>query len=582
MKFSTTIKTNALFAVLLSGLPAWAQVDAGHIAPKPVPQPATSAVVPQTPVTPVPGGEGDVLIDKLKGLVFVPSPAAVSTTGTDETGVVLKGVTVPGHQAFIALTTDYIGKRLTRAKLNTLINDIILHYRAHDRPVVDVIVPQQDITNGTVQLVLLEGKMGKVTARGNKWFSSDEIASGVAIQPGESISQSQLQGDLDWLNQNPFRSTDVIYTPGEKIGQTNLVLQTQDRFPLRGYVGYEDSGNPSTGLDRYLAGFNYGDLFGIGQQLNYQYTTSGDGESLRAHAGSYIIPLPWHNTLTFFGNYADTRGEVPPIINLVGRSYQISGRYTVPLPTLTLATGVTYKHTISAGFDYKYNDTSLEFVSIPAGETLYDIDQFVIGYTGTQDDPYGETTLNDQLYISPGNWGGNNNDVNFSEAHEGATSDYVYNTLLLQRVTKLPGDWSLVLRGTLQTSNANLMPSEQLGFGGYDSIRGYDEREVNTDDGYIFTTEVRTPTVGIGDLFHAPIVKDQLQFLTFWDYGSASNHAPLPGEADEICLSSVGFGVRYSISTYLTVRYDYGFQLTHTGFDNDHGNRSDLGIVLSY
>ncbi len=30
----------------------------------------------------------------------------------------------------------------------------------------------------------------------------------------------------------------------------------------------------------------------------------------------------------------------------------------------------------------------------------------------------------------------------------------------------------------------------------------------------------------------------------------------------------------------VSVRYDYGFQLLHTGLDNDHDSRSDLGIVF--
>jgi hemolysin activation/secretion protein len=463
-----------------------------------------------------------------------------------------------------------------------MISDIILYYRNHDRPVVDVIVPEQEITSGSLQVVLLEGKLGKVTVAGNRWFSSSEIADGIEIKPGESISQRKLQGDIDWLNQNPFRTTNLVYNPGEKMGQTDFVLQTQDRFPVRAYAGYEDSGNAATGFDRYLAGFNYGDLFGIGQQINYQYTISGDGESLRAHAGSYVIPLPWHNTLTFFGNYVDTKGEVPPLIGLIGRSYQISGRYTIPLPILTIGSAVNYKHDFSAGFDYKYNNNSLAFGGVTAGDTLYDIDQFVMGYTGTENDPYGQTTINDQLYVSPGNWGGNNNDAAFAATHEGATSGYVYNTLILQRLTKLPDDWTLVLRGTVQTSNANLMPSEQLGFGGYDTVRGYDEREVNTDDGYIFTTEIRTPSISFGEICGSQVVKDQLQLLAFWDYGAGHDHAPLAGEASEIPLSALGFGVRYSINTYLSLRYDYGFQLLSTGLDNDHGSRSDLGIVVSY
>jgi hemolysin activation/secretion protein len=572
-----------LFPMVLwtaQSLPAAEDYD--RIAPKAVPAPpAPAASLPSlTPGKSV-GDSSQVLVSRLQGLVFLPNPEAVDKNAIEAQGINFRNVTVPAEPAFRSLVAPFLGQTLTRGRLADLITDIIVYYRHHDRPVVDVIVPEQDITHGALQLVLLEGKVGRVTAKGNRWFSNSEITDGVYVHPGDSISATALRGDLDTLNQNPFRTTEVVYTPGEKLGETNLVLQTQDRFPLRVYAGYEDSGDRETGLDRYLAGFNYGDLFRLGQQVNYQYTTSGNGDSLRAHAGSYVVPLPWGHTLTFFGSYVDTKGTIPPYIGLKGRSYQISGRYSVPLPSLRAAT-VDYKESVSAGFDYKYNDNSLEFGNVPAAGTLYDVEQFVLSYNGTETDPYGRTSLNEQLYISPGDWGGNNNDTAFDGAHTGATSDYVYNTLVLERLTKLPGDWSLVLRGTLQTSNANLAPSEQFGFGGYDTVRGYDEREVNTDDGYIFTTEVRTPTFSLGDLFHCAEFKDQLQLLAFWDYGSGSNHDPLPGEPSEIPLSSLGFGVRYTINTYVSLRYDYGFQLLRTGFDNDHGSRSDLGVVVSY
>jgi hemolysin activation/secretion protein len=557
--------------------------DYQRIAPKPVPPVAPTQPLPAPP-EPAIEADTDVLLSTLKGLVFVAKPDDVVKGGLRTAGVSFKDVTVPDETRFTALAGKYVGGKLTRGTLNQLIADIVVYYRQHDRPVVDVIVPEQDITTGTVQIVLLEGRLEKVTVTGNHWFSSEEISRGVTVKPGDVIRSSQLLDDLDWLNGNAFHSSNVVYHPGEKMGTTSLELQTRDRFPARFYGAYEDSGNASTGFDRYEAGFNWGDAFhlGLGQQLNYQYSTSGDGESLRAHAGSYVIPLPWRNTLTFFGSYTDTKGVVPPLININGRSYQISGRYSVPLPTLRFASGVIYKESVAAGFDYKYNKNALEFGSLPAGGTLYDVDQFVVSYDGTETDPYGRTTLDDQCYVSPGNWGGNNNDAAFAAAHGMATSDYVYDTLTLARLTRLPEDWTLSLRGTLQFSSANLAPSEQLGFGGYDSVRGYDEREVNSDEGFIFSTEVRTPPVSIGQLFGHPEVRDQLQFLGFWDYGAAYNHELLPGEADEIPLSSVGGGVRYSINTYVSVRFDYGIQLLRTGLDSDGGSRSDLGIVVSY
>jgi hemolysin activation/secretion protein len=556
------------------------------------PRIAPKNLMPIAPVQPVPSvpasavqADSQLLLHRLKGLVFVSRPDDVVTTGVHDKGVVLKGVPVPAPGAFDQLASKYIGVKLTRGDLNSLIRDVILFYRNHDRPVVDVLVPEQDIATGTVQLIVLEGRIGQIKVTGNRWVRSSEISDSFPLRPGDPIRSSELQDDLDWINQNPFHATDVIYHPGQIIGSTDLELQTKDRFPARFYAGYEDNGNAVTGFDRYEAGVNWGDAFdlGLGQQLNYQYTTSGDGDSLRAHAGSYIIPLPWHNTLTFFGSYTDTKGLVPPLIGINGRSYQISGRYGVPLPTLSdEGTGIIYKQTAAAGFDYKYNKDALEFGGLPAGGTLYDVDQFVVSYNGAETDSWGQTTLDDELYLSPGNWGGNNNDTAFNASHTGATSHYVYDTLTLERLTRLPGDWSLILRGTLQKSDANLVPSEQLEFGGYDSVRGYDEDEVNADEGYIFSTEVRTPTISIGDLFHCPQVRDQLQLLAFWDCGSASNHTLLPGERSETSLSSLGGGVRYTINTYLSVRFDYGFQLHSTGFDNDHGSRSDLGVVLSY
>jgi hemolysin activation/secretion protein len=571
--------------LLLAGLglnAARAAEDYDRIAPKqPAAYPPANPNAVPTVGTASKGNPHQVLVKHLNALVFVPTPQAVVKSGLSAHGIDLGKVTPPAPEDFASKFMPYLGQPMTRGGLNDMVKSIIVYYRDHHHPVVDVAVPAQDITNGVLQVVVLEARVGNVTVAGNRWFSSSEIRDGVSVQPGDTIDSEQLQANLDFLNQNPFRTTDVVYRPGEKFGLTDLTLQTRDRFPARVFAGYEDSGDIETGIDRYFAGFNYGDLFGLGQQLNYQYTTSGNFDSLRAHSGSYVIPLPWEHTLTFFGSYVDTKGQLPSLFGVTGRSYQVSGRYSVPLPTFSISK-VNYKQSIAAGFDYKYNDNSLEFGNALAAGTLYTVDQFVLAYDGAESDPWGSTTIDENLYLSPGGWGSNNNDAAFSNAHAGATADYVYNTLVLERLTRLPADWSLILRGTLQTSNANLVPSEQLGFGGYDTVRGYDEREVNTDDGFIFTTEVRSPTISAGDLLHLAPFKDQLQFLAFWDYGSASNHAPLPGESNEIPLSSLGVGLRYSINTYLSVRYDYAFQLLNTGFDNDHGSRSDIGVVISY
>ena len=71
-------------------------------------------------------------------------------------GVDLKDVTPPAPEHFATRYLPYLGQPVTRGKLNELVKSIIVYYREHDRPVVDVAVPAQDITNGVLQIVVLE------------------------------------------------------------------------------------------------------------------------------------------------------------------------------------------------------------------------------------------------------------------------------------------------------------------------------------------------------------------------------------------------------------------------------------------
>lgn len=552
-----------------------------QFAPKPVPPSGLGPIKPPVPATVMGGQAEQVLLPKLKGLVFVGRPEDIVVSGVKKSkGIVFdKDVQVPAAAEFRAMVSPFLGQKLTRGKLNELITAIIIHYRKNDHPVIDVIVPQQDINAGSVQILLLESRVNAVRVAGNNWFPSEEISDCFRAKRGSQIIASDMRSDLAWANQNPFHTSDIIYQPGPDIGTTDIILQTQDRFPARFYVGYEDSGNPQTGYDRYIAGLNWGDAWdaGLGHQLNYQYTSSGDMRSLQAHAGSYVIPLPWHHTLTFFGNYITTEGLVPPLISVQGLSYQASMRYNIPLPSIG-----DYKQNVGAGFDYKYDRSSLQFGGVPISTLPTAVEQFAFTYDGSLRDPWGISSLGAQIYYSPGDWGGYNNDAAFNASHTFATTSYDYANIQLSRLTRLPGEWSLFLHGTLQFSNSNLVPSEQLGLGGYDTIRGYDEREVNADEGCIFNVEVRTPTLSLGKAFGWSGLQDQLQLLAFWDTGAGWNHTPLPGEASEISLSSLGGGLRYSINTYLSVRADYGFQLQNTGLDTLHGGRGDLGLVLSY
>lgn len=520
------------------------------------------------------------LLPSLKGLVFVPRPADVRESGRPGVkGVLVEDVPLMNQEDWAARLSDRIGAPLTMGGLHGIMREIIRDYRDKGRPVVDVVVMEQDITSGVVQLAVVEAKVGEIRAEGAKWFKPERLVRQVRLEPGGPIDSTLLMADLAWLNKNPFRSIDLLYSPGEEDAETDVVLRVDDRFPMRVYAGGENSGNRLTGGNRWYTGVNYGNLWGLDHQINYQWTFNDDTDRLSAHAVSYIAPLPWRHTVSLQAAYVESQAVLPAPFNLSGETAQLSGRYTIPLPGKS-----NLEHELEFGYDFKYSTSNLEFGVLTALAIATDIHQFVGGYRARIRDTSGSTGVAAFAYLSPGDFGGGNSDLAFNLARAGADSSYAYGRIDLDRLQKLPQGYSLALRASGQVSDRNLLPSEQVGLGGYSSVRGYEEYELNVDQGYLLSAELRTPVIPLpifaSDHTGAP---SEVQFLVFVDRGGGRNVDLLPGEPSSISMTSVGPGLRWSIGNNFSLRFDYGFQLEDSGAGLNAGNsRGHLGVQVAW
>jgi hemolysin activation/secretion protein len=180
---------------------------------------------------------------------------------------------------------------------------------------------------------------------------------------------------------------------------------------------------------------------------------------------------------------------------------------------------------------------------------------------------------------------GKNKTSDFRQVRAGARAQYNYGKLELSRTSRLPYEFLLVNLLTFQVSDSNLLGSEQIGFGGYDTVRGYDTRVLNTDEGTIISNELRTPSVSLFSLTGHQKLKrigDKLQLLGFMDYGVGSNRHLLAGEKSSTVLFSSGPGLRYTIAPYLAVRADYGWQLRLAETRRRVASRWHVAVVASF
>ncbi len=520
----------------------------------------------------------EVLVESLRGLVFVGSQDDIASDALEVEGVAVIAVPLLDTPQFRQRVRPFLGRPVTMRLIGEVAREAVLYCRKHDRPVVDVRVPEQDISAGTVQFLIVEGTVDQVQVEGARYFDEGPMRDQVRLQAGDSISRRALREDVRWLNRNPFRHIDVVLTPGETAGTTNVVLDVTDRRPFRVYGGYEDSGNELTGHTRWLTGFNWGNVFTDDDQLNYQFTASSEFDRLRGHALSYIRRLPWRHVLTLYGYTVDTDVSTGGF-DIEGGTDQLGLRYEIPLSD---PENGQIRHELLTGYEYKRSDSDAQFGAVRATGETTELGQFMLGYRMVARDRCGRTSLEAKGFYSPGGPYGHADDDDFEAARFLADPEYFYARVDLERLTNLPDDFTLHNKLVYQAASDNLLPSEQLGFGGYYSVRGFDTRALtNTDAGFYLRNELRTPPMHLGETLGCPELEDRLQFLVFLDYGVALRYDAMPGTDDDITISSLGPGLRYSIARRLDVRVDYGIQW-HTADLPGQSDRWHVGVVFSY
>ena len=580
------MRTVSFLRALAGGLVALALPAAAHaqayqrIAPKPPASHVPPPLAVPAPPPPLPASKR-VLLPALRGLVFVNSPAAVVKAGLPAaaapSGIAVHDLPLLDRPGFRAKIAPAIGKPLTLAGLDEAAEAVTAWYRAHDRPFVDVAVPPQNISSGVVQLVVEEYRVDQVRVSGNRWFSSALIRGESGIVPGQTLRLEGLQGDLDWLNRNPFRVVDLMLSPGEKAGTTNVVLQTHDRLPLHVYGTYDNEGVKSLGLAEWGAGFTWGNVAGLDQIFSYQFTRAFSGRYV-AHALSWSAPLPWHDELVIFGSYELQIPEIAPGFDDTGRAGQASLRYVHPLPRLSWL-----RQEISFGYDFKTTNTNLDFGGFSVFAGAAEIDQFPLIYSATENDRFGGTMLENDLVPSPGGLTGDNTNAALSLLVPGATARYVYDRFGLTRLTRLPAGFTWVARGVVQVANHNLLDSEQLPGGGPGSVRGYYTDTALGSEGELVSMEIRGPSFSpLGLLGVHPPVKDEAQLGVFWDYANLFQVQPIPDQPDHVDLASVGPDVSYALGRFASVNASLGWQLRPPPGTTKTGAFAQVSLVAGF
>ena len=539
--------------VLALSLPlaAWAQTsppDAGSLLRE---APKTKEPLPARPATSSPE-----------------APAASKTPSGPRIRV--KGFRLQGHTQFSdaelqQLIAAYIGRELSFAEIQQAAVEIAEHYRRHGW-LARAFLPAQDIVDGIVTLVVVEGRLGKVRvdpaspSRLDAEIGSDFILS--RQLPGQPVRIENLQHSLSLLNALPGVAAAAVLEPGRQIGESDIALKLSDKPIFAGQASLDNQGSRSTGRERLIGQFNFDNPLGRGEQFQANAMVSSHTDFIRV---AYNRPLGGSG-LRGGANLSGLRyslGREFVINNAYGNAETLGLNLAYPL-VLTPERSVQFtanwdnKRLVNYSNGLQSSDKRVELGSVGLSGDMSDqwagggVTQYGVQYTRGRIDLSANPT-NLQLDVAQTNGGFDRMNYNLS------------------RLQRLGGDTSLIAALSGQWAGKNLDSGDKFSLGGANGVRAYPSLEGSGDEGWLINLELRHN-------YNA-----QFQVGVFYDIGGATlNKSPWtgwnagnPDLPSRYTLQGMGIGASWVERGDYSVRAQLATKLGKNPGRNAQGKDSD-------
>ncbi len=408
-------------------------------------------------------------------------------------------------------------------------------------------IPPQTLQGKVVRITVLEGRLENIQVTGTKYLNPNYVRRRIEIATKAPINRDRLLQALQLLQLNPLISNiSAELSAGTRPSQSILEVRVTEAQSTTVQATIDNGRTPAVGSFRRNIQLNEGNLLVIGDRIGVGYSNTDGSNAIDT---SYSLPLnPRNGTLNL--NYGTTSSRViePPFdvldIKSQSRYYDITLRQPIiQTPSQEFALGMSASRLES--------ETSLLDMPYPLsqgadeqGRTRISALRFFQEWTGR--DARQVIAARSQFNLGVGA-------IDATVNEERPDSRFFSWQGQAQWVRLLAPETLLLVRGNVQLSATSLLPLEQFTLGGLQSVRGYRQDLLLTDNGAFASAEVRLPVLRISDW------NAVLQIAPFVDVGSTWNAGREASDTNS--LASVGLGLVWQQSDRFTARLDYGIPL---------------------
>jgi hemolysin activation/secretion protein len=426
-----------------------------------------------------------------------------------------------------------------------------------------------------VKIQVIEGGIEEIRVSGTKRLRPNYVRSRLKLATARPLNQNRLLEALQLLQLDPLIKTiSADLSAGSRPDSGILAVTVQEAKSFKAELFADNNRAPSVGSFRRGLRVSEGNVLGFGDGFALEYANTTGSNALNL---SYRIPVNARNgAVTLSGGVSFTNVIEKPFnsLDISGDSYSVEVSFRQPIiqtPKQEFALGITASRQESGNkflgtTEFFGPNFKLSPGSDNNGRTRISALRLFQDWTrrGSQD----VIAVRSQFNAGFGVLDATINDT----PPDGRFFDWRGQA---QYVRLLARDTLFVFRSDLQLSPGALVPVEQFALGGQQSVRGYRQDALLTDNGVSASAEVRFPILRVKD------IKGLLQIVPFIDFGLGWNSGGNPDPSPNT-LVGAGVGLQWQMGDSLSARFDWGIPLVDIRSDKKSLQEQGLYFSINY
>lgn len=203
----------------------------------------------------------------------------------------IEGASLFSGDRLQALLQGYQGRELSLQDLYDAAAQISNFYHENGYPLASTFIPPQEIHDGLVKLIVVEGKYGDIRITGSERLQEStigQILNEQGMVSGNPIEQQSLERGLLILQSMPGTDATISFRGGKAESTSDVEIEAKPKHLITGYLSADNHTSRYIGAQRATASVFLNSPFGWGDQATLRGTHAVDHDFMSA---DYSFPI---------------------------------------------------------------------------------------------------------------------------------------------------------------------------------------------------------------------------------------------------------------------------------------------------